>query len=239
MLYTTVDRVTPDADLSGYDLAWIHIDGESSTVDATFDVRAALKAGILTDAQIRRLKDYVSHGGGLVLTGLAPSIVKDLGFEKAAPGETYWGTMYTPGGVEMSWETWARCNKVIGLKPTDRAHPLFSNFAEPGFGLESYNESAIVTKSVWSRRKGGWPENGRVLAEYFSDGANIPSAFAVAVEYQVQAGKVLTLGDCFSPRLDESNAGGFISRWNTPYHAFLKNIVQTYRRSPTQPVEDQ
>jgi hypothetical protein len=236
MLYTQVDLLKPgQADLAGYGLVWIHLDGNSSAVNAKYCEPVVFPTSLLSQDSISKLRRFVEGGGGLVCTGMATALVKQLGLETKGPNELYWGPMYTPGGVKMNWETWAKCGKIIGLKPFVEDAPLFKGLGAKGFKVESYDEAELISKAVWRRSGGAWPKNGRVLAGYYSDGADIPNDFAVAVEYHLGKGKILLLGDVFDPYLGKCGVGGRESRWKSPYHTLLENIVETYRRAQHSP----
>jgi hypothetical protein len=80
----------------------------------------------------------------------------------------------------------------------------------------------LIGKAVWRRPQE--PGAGRVLAGYYSDGADIPEEFAVVVEYTAPpGGKVVAVGDGLDPGRNRAHTPGH--RWGTPQDRFIRNLV--------------
>ena len=209
--------------LGSYDLLWIHLGDPGGPVKATYCVEARVARDALPRASVTVIDKYVNSGGGLILSGLGAALVDDLGYDSTEPDEKYWGPLKVPGGSKMQWVSFNDCGKVLGLKPKVPRHPIFEGLEAGGFAIWDWALSELVAKAVW--RKPVWPRNGKVLAGYHSDGADIPDEFAVVVEFtRPGAGKVIAVGDGLDPTRDGAYGGG--SRWGTNQDRFIRNLVK-------------
>lgn len=208
--------------LAGYDLIWLHLGAPGRPVTATYCGEARVAAGALSPATIAALRAYVAAGGGLILSGLAATLVDDLGYDTVAPNECYWGPLIVPGGGKMAWTSFGQSGHVLGLKPVLTEHPIFRGLPADGFGIWDWGLSEMVAKAVW--RRPAWPAAGTVLAGYYADGAEIPDAYAVVVEYGGNpGGKVVAIGDGLDPARDAAYTTG--KRWGTHQDRLIRNLV--------------
>jgi len=92
-----------------------------------------------------------------------------------------------------------------------------------------FNAAELVTEAVWQRppahaeawRAPSWPTQGRVLAGYWADGAEIPNNYAAVVEYETSSGaKVILLGGAFDPRISTDRP-----RRGKHYDQLIRNVV--------------
>ena len=217
-------------DLAEYDLLWLHVGGRSSAVHARYCVSAAMAPGVPRASTIASLGKYLDAGGGMVLSGLATRLVRDLGLEAYPPNHCYWGSMIVPGhGPSRHRSAVVPKVKALGLRPVAPDHPLFVGLPVGGFQTMQFNPAELVTEAVWQRPPGSheawrsplWPENGQVLAGYWSDGIEIPADYAAAVAYETEGGgKVLMLGGAFDPRVSTNRP-----RRGEHYDQLVRNAV--------------
>ncbi len=139
----------------------------------------ALPDAFLSDATKSEILDYVEAGGSLFLSALGLRYVAELGVEK--------------GGTPRNLSPLGKDPPEIGIIPTDEAknHPVYEGFdtsgpifltsmAQPGFSADFNNF-------------GGTDPSGTVLGTKTRDGG--PGAGERPfVEYEVRAGKIITLG---------------------------------------------
>ena len=160
-------------DFADYDLLWLHVGGRSAAVHARYCVSAAMAPGVPRAATVASLRKFLEAGGGMVLSGLAARLVRDLGLETHPPNHSYWGTMIVPGhGPSRHRSAFVPKVKALGLKPLVADHPLFAGLPVDGFQTMQFNPAELVTAAVWQRPPGSheawrapsWPENGQVLA---------------------------------------------------------------------------
>ena len=208
--------------LGYYELLWLHRGDRGGPVAATYSVSAQVDPQALSRPTVAAIREYVRSGGGLIVSGLAVALVDELGLDPVEPNEQYWGPLTVPGGGEMPWESYNRCDKVLGLRPQEADHPLFAGLEAGGFGLWDWDLSELIGKAVW--RLPQKPGAGRVLAGYYSDGAEIPEEFAVVVEYTVPpGGKAVAVGDGLDPGRNRAHQTG--QRWGTNQDRFIRNLV--------------
>jgi hypothetical protein len=226
MVYRRVEVLRPGYGLARrlgrHDLVWVHLGAPGRPVTATYCGEARVAPGAVSSATVTALREYVAAGGGLILSGLGASLVDDLGFDRVAPNDRYWGPLTVPGGGEMAWASYGSSGHVLGLRPVVAAHPIFRGLGSDGFGIWDWSLSEMVAKAVW--RRPAWPTTGTVLAGYYSDGAQIPDQYAVVVEYTGgRGGKVIAIGDCLDPARDAAYAAG--ARWATNQDRLIRNLV--------------
>ena len=169
-------------DLAEYDLLWLHVGGRSSAVHARYCVSAAMAPGVPRASTIASLRRFLDAGGGMVLSGVAARLVRDLGLEAYPPNHCYWGAMIVPGhGPSRHRSAVVPKVKTLGLKPVAPDHPLFAALPADGFETMQFNPSELVTEAVWRRPPGSeawrspsWPEKGQVLAGYWLTGSRYP-----------------------------------------------------------------
>lgn len=138
-----------------------------------------LPAPLLADATKNAILDYVEAGGGLFLSALALRYVADIGVEE--------------GGVPRRISPLSKGNGQIGVIPTDDAkdHPVYNGFdtnkpvfitimAQPGFSSDFHNFKAA-------------PPSGLILGTKTLNGGG-GAGERPFVEYDVEDGKIITLG---------------------------------------------
>jgi hypothetical protein len=226
MVYRRVDVLQPGDGLTGrlgrYGLLWIHLGAPGLPVTATYCGDAKVTPGALSPATVTAIRQYVTAGEGLILSGLAACLVGDLGLDRVAPNDHTWGPLAVPGGGEMPWASLGNSGHILGLRPVGTDHPIFSGLPKEGFGVWDWSASELVARAVWQQP--AWPASGTVLAGYYSDGAQIPDEYAVAVEYtRAGSGKVIAIGDCLDPARDGAYAAG--ARWGTNQDRLIRNLV--------------
>lgn len=235
MIYRTVEILRPDASgrlvtgegrvrsLESYDVAWIHLGDRSWPVEATYSGTARVRPDALSPAAVRAIQAYVTSGGGLVLSGLGAALLDDLGYERVAPNDAYWGVLAVPGGAEMAWNHAGPSAAALGLRPLHPEHPLFHDLDANGFAVWDWDPTEMVARAVW--RKPSWPTGGTVLAGYWCEGSRAPDEFAAVVEYtRPGEGKVLALGDGVDPSRNREASVG--ARWGTNQDRLIRNVVE-------------
>ena len=242
-LYTTVDIIEvsdsgnfqygkQDVKLSDYDVLWFHIGGQDWPADSKYSVSAKIDKHALNQNVCPEIKNHVSNGGGLVLSGLALSFLPELGLDPSAPNECYWGPIYLPGNKFVSFI--GQC-KSLGVKPLDKGHAIFAGLPAEGFSAWDYDEMELVTKAVWhcpsSARgqwgQGVWPVRGKILAGYYSEGVETPDNFVTIMDYsESPKGNVIAIGDGIDMILgQQSQPATPAFRTGTNQEKLLKNIV--------------
>jgi len=220
------------AELGQPELVWLHVGGRSAAAQVRYCVSADLSPVVQYPGLAGVLSEFRAAGGGLILSGLAGCLVTDLGLEKYPPNQRYWGTMLVPGGgpsrhrapqpVPVKW---------LGLKPRVADHALFAGLPTDGFGTMEFNAADLVTTAVWRRPPGNseqwrapyWPTQGRVLAGYWADGADIADCYATVIEYPATSdgqGTVIVWGGGFDPRVSTNRP-----RRGPHYDRLLRNLV--------------
>lgn len=138
-----------------------------------------LPPAFLEDSTKESILAYVEAGGGLFLSALALRYVADIGVEE--------------GGVPRRISPLSKGNGQIGVLPTDDAkdHPVYKGFdtskhvfitvmAQPGFSADFHNFKAA-------------PPSGLILGTKTLNGGG-GGGERPFVEYDVEAGKIITLG---------------------------------------------
>ncbi|MDP7017939.1 MAG: hypothetical protein QGG36_19190 [Pirellulaceae bacterium] len=240
-MYTDVDLLTADAagelldssgaaaDLKQLDLLWLHVGGRSSAANSDYCKSADLAEELPRKEIAQRLNEFLSAGGGVVLSGLAGRLVAEMGLETLPPNRCYWGTMIVPGFGPSRFRPAAKPPvTALGLRPRVANHPVFAGLPATGFPTMEYNAADLVTAAVWQRPPGRadawgapyWPQRGRVLAGYWSDGLEIPNNYATVVEYaQPARGTTILLGG-IDPRTSTNRP-----RRGEHYDRLLRNVV--------------
>jgi len=221
------------AELGQPELIWVHVGGRSGAAQVRYCVSANLSPVVPYQGLARVLREFRKHGGGLILSGLGGCLVTELGLEKYPPNQRYWGTMLVPGhGPSRHRSPNAMRVKSLGLKPRVVDHPLFAGLPSGGFATMEFNAAELLTEAVWRRPEGQsehwrapyWPNQGRVLAGYWADGADIPDCYATVIEYPAasgQDGTVIVLGGGFDPRVSTNRP-----RRGPHYDRLLRNLVE-------------
>ena len=215
----------------GVDLVWVHLSGRSSAAQASYCESANLAAGVAAATKGAPWRDYSDSGGRVVLSGLAGCLVVELGWETSPPNDRYWGTMIVPGhGPSRHRAAIHPPVQMLGLKPLAAEHAIFSGLPTEGFATMEFNAAELVTAAVWRRPQTGraawrapfWPEQGTVLAGYWSAGLEVPPDYAAIVEYAPRGdGRGMVVGGAFDPRLSTDRV-----RRGKHYDQLLRNLVQ-------------
>ena len=134
---------------------------------------------LLADATKKAILDYIEAGGGIFLSALGLRYVADLGVEK--------------GGVPRNLSPLGKGPPEIGIKPTAdvKDHPVYKGFdtngpifltsmAQAGFSSDFHNF-------------GGTPPAGKILGTK-TRGGGAGGGERPFVEYDVEDGKIITLG---------------------------------------------
>lgn len=138
-----------------------------------------LPAAFLENSTKKSILEYVEAGGGLFLSALSLRYVADIGVEE--------------GGIPRRISPLSKGNGQIGVIPTDDAkkHPVYKGFdtskpvfitimAQPGFSADFHNFKAA-------------PPSGLILGtKTLKGGAG--AGERPFVEYDVEDGKIITLG---------------------------------------------
>ena len=217
-------------DLAGHDVVWLHVGGRSAAARARYCVSASLAPGVPSAPTVAALRQFMDAGGGMVLSGLATCMAPALGLEAYPPNHCYWGSMVVPGYGPSRHRFAAKpAVKSLGLKPLVPDHRVFTDLPADGFPTMEFNAAELVTEAVWHRppahagawRAPFWPTQGRVLAGYWADGAEIPGNYAAVVEYEpANGGKVILLGGAFDPRISTDRP-----RRGQHYDQLIRNVV--------------
>lgn len=119
---------------------------------------------------------------------------------------------------------------MLGHKPVDATHAIFSGLPAEGFATMEANAAELVTAAVWQRppttrtawRAPFWPEHGTVLAGYWTDGTEVPPDYATIVEYSPHGhGRGMVVGGAFDPRVSTDRV-----RRGEHYDQLLRNLVE-------------
>ncbi|MEE3373336.1 MAG: hypothetical protein VX346_28630 [Planctomycetota bacterium] len=230
----------PDADTQGnddpidwqkQDLVWVHLSGRSTGAQTRYCVSADLAAGVAAATKTAAWRRYSDAGGSVVLSGLAGCLVAPWGWETSPPNDRYWGTMIVPGHGPSRHRSAARPEvEMLGHKPVDATHAIFSGLPAEGFATMEANAAELVTAAVWQRppttrtawRAPFWPEHGTVLAGYWTDGTEVPPDYATIVEYSPHGhGRGMVVGGAFDPRVSTDRV-----RRGEHYDQLLRNLVE-------------
>ena len=213
------------------DLVWVHLSGRSAGAQARYCVSADLAAGVAAATKTTEWRRYSDAGGSVVLSGLAGCLVAPWGWETSQPNDRYWGTMIVPGRGPSRHRSAARpAVELLGHKPLDGTHAIFSGLPVDGFATMDVNAAELVTAAVWQRpptarsawRAPFWPEKGKVLAGYWTEGAEVPPDYATIVEYAPHGhGRGMVVGGAFDPRVSTDRV-----RRGKNYDQLLRNLVE-------------
>ncbi len=154
----TVAQDGKELSLDHFDVLWLH-QGDSSD----------LTGPIHHPATIKTLREYVSNGGGLYLSGAALAIVHALGVEPIAP------RLGGPG-QDASPAT---------LVPVVQSHPVFKGIGSPGRPIR-ISDAGFPAFSDF--HASGGPVGGMLLART-PGGSENPM-----VEYQLGSGRIVVMG---------------------------------------------
>jgi formylglycine-generating enzyme required for sulfatase activity len=146
-----------DVALADFDVVWLHEGDQTSFATAISDKET-----------IAALKKYVADGGGLLLTGVALSLVHDLGVEPARP-------RIGPSGNDSG---------TAPLRPLVKGHPIFSGIADSGATV-MITDSGHPAFSDFHGTNG--PGGGMLLAQ--TGGSE-----NALVEYELGKGRILVMG---------------------------------------------
>ena len=165
-----------------YDVVWIHqLRHATPPPDAApVDPAGTIMPALLEPATIEALREYVAHGGGLLLTGIAGLYAIPLGLEHE-----------TPDRVRENGPL-AR-DLAVGLVPAPGAerHPVLEHVPPAGLLTNGGPRGQVVaTECVWEKRRPG----GTVLAQELDGQFGRLADVATIVEYGRGSGKVLVMG---------------------------------------------
>lgn len=147
---------------------------------------------LLADATKKAILDYIESGGGIFLSALGLRYVADLGVEK--------------GGIPRILSPLGKGPPEIGITPTADAkdHPVFKGFdtnapifltsmAQAGFSSDFFNfEADPAGRILGTKTRGGGAGGGE----------------RPCVEYDVEDGKIITLGHHNGVYTDNNSAEG-------------------------------
>ncbi len=133
----------------------------------------------LEEATQKAILDYIEAGGGIFLSALALKYVAEIGVEK--------------GGTPRNLSPLGKGPPEIGIMPTDDAkdHPVYKGFDTSGpIFLTSMDQAGFSSDF---HNFGGTPPGGKILGTKTRDGGD-GGGERPFVEYDVEAGKIITLG---------------------------------------------
>jgi len=156
----------------------------------TVDPMQALMPELVNEQTVQAMKEYVNHGGGLLLTGISGLYAMVLGVEETMPNSIRENSYITPV-------------LAAGIASADgfEQHPVFKNLPAEGFFTTcNFPYRNLLTECAWKARV----PSGSVIANEFVEykkgddpnngSRNRIGEYAAIVEYSHGKGKIMVLG---------------------------------------------
>ncbi len=156
----------PTADLSQFDVIWIHIDRMNMPVGWQ-----NLPSGFLSDDVLNALKVYYYGGGGLLLANHATQYIVPLGRTERAPG------LYSSGNGGSGNDSWS-VQANIGMEYDRRTHPVYEGVIE----FNEYHPHPTFPLIGPGHREDHncmWDFNAYGFMDLYPDAENVLRAFEV------------------------------------------------------------
>lgn len=187
-----------EVDLNEFDLLWWDYSTPEGGAFLDRGKQVRVPKALLSPQVIRRIREYLSTGKGLLLTKLAAFYVVPLGVEKVEPNFVLVNRKTFLTDVLMGSQVTYKIQ--LGIKPTpgNDNHPLFRGFSPTGTFFKG--EDLTKTRSLASWVYPAVPENGNVIGQreaYFSP---LPDQkYFDLVEFPCGKGRIIA---CVSPGIE-------------------------------------
>jgi len=169
-------------DPAEYDAVWVHqLRHAAPPADGgPVDPARSIMPALLEPAVVAAVRDYLTDGGGLLLTGIAGLYALPLGLETVLPDR-----IRENGSLAR--------DLAVGVVPAPGAegHPVLRNVPAAGHITNGGPRGQVVaTECVWEKAR----PTGAVLAQELDGQFGRLADAATIVEYGLGAGKVVVLG---------------------------------------------